>query len=157
MFALISKARQLCLPVDIQLHLFDSLIMPILLYGCEIWGCENNSIIERLHLKFCKMLLGINKSSPTCIVLGELGRFPLDVYIRSRIISFWSRLVTNDITVTSSIIYKLIYTLDSNNNFNSSYITHVKTTLNHCGLNYIWLTQNETCSHKMRDKLQNFI
>lgn len=142
MFALITKARQLCLPIDIQLHLFDSLVMPILLYGCEIWGNDNNSIIERLHLKFCKMLLGINKSSPTCIVLGELGRFPLDVYIRSRMINFWSRLVTDDITKTACIMYKLIHSLDVNHTFHSSYINSIKNTLNHCGLNYIWLNQN---------------
>ena len=29
-----------CLPLDLQLQLFDQLILPILLYGCEIWGFE---------------------------------------------------------------------------------------------------------------------
>ena len=38
MFALLRRSRQLDLPIDLQLELFDSLIMPILLYGCEIWA-----------------------------------------------------------------------------------------------------------------------
>ena len=27
--------------------LFDSCVAPILLYGCEVWGCENTDIIEK--------------------------------------------------------------------------------------------------------------
>ena len=36
MFLLLRKCRQLQLPVDIQLELFDILVKPILLYGCEV-------------------------------------------------------------------------------------------------------------------------
>ena len=47
LFSLIRKARKLFLPLDIQLHLFDSMITPILLYGTEVWGCENVDIIDK--------------------------------------------------------------------------------------------------------------
>ena len=33
MFALLRRGRQLQLPVDIMIHLFDTLVKPILLYG----------------------------------------------------------------------------------------------------------------------------
>ena len=33
MFALLRRGRQLQLPVDIMMHLFDTLVKPILLYG----------------------------------------------------------------------------------------------------------------------------
>ena len=26
------------LPVDLSLQLFDNLVLPVLLYGCEVWG-----------------------------------------------------------------------------------------------------------------------
>ena len=81
MYVLISKSRRLNLSTDIQLHLFDSLVVPILLYGCEIWGYENNSLIEKLHLKFCKYILRVKKTTPSCMIYGELGRFPLDTII----------------------------------------------------------------------------
>ena len=43
MFALLRKSRKLQLPVDIQLQLFDSMVVPILLYGSEvITGFENH-------------------------------------------------------------------------------------------------------------------
>ena len=38
MFSLLKKGRKLGLYIDVQLQLFDSLILPILLYGCEVWG-----------------------------------------------------------------------------------------------------------------------
>ena len=74
MFAIIKKARRLNLDVDVKLHLFDTMVLPIALYGSEIWGHVNFEIIERLHLQFCKMLLKVKKCTPTCMVLGELGR-----------------------------------------------------------------------------------
>ena len=33
MFAIIKKARRLNLDVDVQLHLFDTMVLPIALYG----------------------------------------------------------------------------------------------------------------------------
>ena len=53
MFSLLKKWRQFDIPVDLMLELFDKSVVPILLYGCEVWGFENIDIIERIHLKFC--------------------------------------------------------------------------------------------------------
>jgi hypothetical protein len=38
------------------------MVKPILLYGCEVWGFSNNDIIEKVHLKFCKLLLHLKSS-----------------------------------------------------------------------------------------------
>ena len=51
MYAIFRKARRHSLPVDIQLKLFDSLVLPILLYSCEVWGFAK---LEHVHLTFCK-------------------------------------------------------------------------------------------------------
>ena len=45
------------LKIKCQLDLFDKMVKPILLFGCEVWGFGDNDIIERAHLKFCKLLL----------------------------------------------------------------------------------------------------
>jgi hypothetical protein len=39
------------LSIPCQLDLFDKMVKPVLLYGCEIWGYGNNQIIERVQLK----------------------------------------------------------------------------------------------------------
>ena len=41
-----------------MLDLFDKTVVPVLLYGCEVWGYENNIAVDMVFLKFCKYLLG---------------------------------------------------------------------------------------------------
>jgi sialic acid synthase SpsE len=88
MFALIGKCKKLCLPVDIQLQLFDALVKPILLYGSEVWGYENIILLERLQLKFLKILLNVNRSTTNNMVYGELGCLPIGIYVKCRMINF---------------------------------------------------------------------
>ena len=73
MSSLVKKARKLFLPPDLQLHLFDSMITPILLYGSEVWGCEKADLIDHFYLKYCRSLLDIKHTPPNIMVYGELG------------------------------------------------------------------------------------
>jgi hypothetical protein len=52
MYGLLQKCRKHKLSIECQLDTFDKTILPILLYGSEIWGFENIDIIERIHLHF---------------------------------------------------------------------------------------------------------
>jgi hypothetical protein len=64
-----------------NIFFFFKVKRPIILYGCETWGFGNNEIIERLHLKFCK--LHLKSSTPDYMVYGELGRYPISIDIHS--------------------------------------------------------------------------
>jgi hypothetical protein len=75
MYDVLKGGRLHNLSIKCQLELFDSMVKPIILDGCEIWGFGNNEIIERIHLKFCKLLLHINTSTLDYMVDGELGRY----------------------------------------------------------------------------------
>lgn len=76
------------IPIDLQLKLFDSMVEPILLYGSEIWGFENLKNIEQVHLSFCKRILKVRSTTPNYMVYGELGRFPLEIKVKLRTVSF---------------------------------------------------------------------
>ena len=56
MFALLRRGRQLQIPVDIMIHLFYTLVKPVLLYGSEIWAHKGTEIRGKLHLRFCKYI-----------------------------------------------------------------------------------------------------
>ena len=45
MHVLFKRIRNLDIPIDLQLYLFDHVILPIALYGYEIWDIENSQII----------------------------------------------------------------------------------------------------------------
>ena len=52
MYSLLTKARHLCLPVDIVCDIFEKSVVPVLSYACEIWGCGDLTPIEVFHKKF---------------------------------------------------------------------------------------------------------
>ena len=91
------KGRLHNLSVSCQYDLFHKNCKhQFLLYGCEIWGHVNTDLIERLHLKFCKLLLCLKKSTPNFMVYGELGAYPLDIYIKCRMLGYWARLLSQN-------------------------------------------------------------
>ena len=76
------------------LKLFDQLILPICLYGSEIWGTNilknknkdkkyalenkyDKLPVEIVHLSFLKFSLGCHKKSTNDAVRGEGGKFPI--------------------------------------------------------------------------------
>ena len=109
MFALLNKSRNLSLPMDIMLKLFNVLVKPVVLYGAEVWGSEKCDILERLQLRFFKYVLSVNKFTSSMMVYGELGAIPLDIVIKSRMLTFWARLCTGEKHKISNRIYYLVY------------------------------------------------
>ena len=78
MHVLFKRIRNLDIPIDLQLYLFDHVMLPKALYGCEIWGFENSQIIENLHNDFLRQTINLRKSTPFYIYVlhAELGRNP---------------------------------------------------------------------------------
>lgn len=61
--------------------------------GCEVWGYENTDILEKVHLKFLKFVLHIKSSTPNCMVYGETGQYPLIIFVKVRMITYWAKLL----------------------------------------------------------------
>jgi hypothetical protein len=87
----------------------NDLVKPVLLYGCELWGYGNCDIIERVHLKFCKMLLHMKSSTPSFMVYGELGRYPLTIDIKICMVSYWAKFI--DGRQSNFLIFYINYVL----------------------------------------------
>ena len=61
--SLLSVFDRVHLDIRTKLSLFDSMIVPILLYGSEIWGVYVYKEVDKLHIKFCKYILGVRKQT----------------------------------------------------------------------------------------------
>ena len=118
----------------------------MLTYGSEIWGYENIDILEKVHVNFCKLLLNLKTSTPNFMLYGELGRYPLNITVKLKILSFWSKLIDGKQSKLSSLIYRLLY-LKTHGNNTFSWINFVKSILDDCGYSNVWHTQN-FISHK---------
>ena len=93
MHLLYTRIYNLNLPIDLQLKLFDQTILPILTYSCEIWGYENTDILERIHTNFLRKITNARKSTPLYMLYGELGRHPISIDIKCRMIKFWNNII----------------------------------------------------------------
>ena len=99
--------------------LFHTLVKPILLYNCDVWGSflkpwsqaldyfignmfDDRYYHEVLFNKSCKHMLGVHSRSSNDSVRGELGMYPLNVYIYKQIVKFYFHLI--DISKQSPII-----------------------------------------------------
>ncbi len=146
MYALLAKAKKLALPVDIQCELFNQIVTPILLYGCEIWGFENLDQVQVFHRKFLKNVLKLNKRTANCMVYGEVGCFDLNMTVQKRMINFWIRLTQGNQSKLSVTMYKLLKQLHDRNNVNETYkpkwICKVKSILDSCGFSNMWHDHN---------------
>ena len=104
LYALRSRLPFNSLPIKTILKVFDACIMPILLYGSELWGVYTNldwkrwdeSKIERVHTQFLKRLLGVNRSTTNIMTRAELGRHSLQEFMTRRYVRYVSYLGEKD-------------------------------------------------------------
>ena len=91
--SLFKRIRSIDIPIDLQLYLFDHVVLPIALYGCEIWGFENSHNIENLHNDYLRQIIYFRKSTPIYMLPAELGRHRIHINIKSRMLGFWLSIV----------------------------------------------------------------
>ena len=143
LFSMLRKARNLNIPVDLISELFDSLVTPVLLYGSEIYAPYPYKDIEKVYLKFCKYLLSFPSRTTNNMVYGELGRMPLEIKIKTRAVSFWSKLCTGKQSKLSFLIYLILVCLHEQKLYSSEWIVFIINVLDECGLSNIWQMQHE--------------
>ncbi len=140
LFFVLKKSQELSLDIDVSLHLFDSMVKPILTFGSEVWGFENLKTVERVQLAFCKYILRLNKSTPNVMVYGELGRYPIEIDIKVKMIKLWGKLVMNIGSTLSGMTYEMLYT-HMRNGITSKWLSCIKSILENCGMAGIWMNQ----------------
>ena len=152
MFSIIRNInRHYACRFDILLDIFDKMVLPIALYNSEVWGTnflpvniKNNNlfdvnalskhIVENMHLKFLKMILGINQSTSNWAVLSETGRFPIIIRVLKSIVKYVFHL-------NKSPSNLLIAALTTNINLSrmgfNSWFKYLERTLTFCNLEYL--------------------
>ena len=68
-------------------QLFDIYVGSVISYGSEIWGFHKSPEIGRLHLLFCKNVLGVRRNVCNYMIYSELGRRLLILQRKFKIIN----------------------------------------------------------------------
>ena len=110
-FGLKSILRDMSPGPKMFLRLFDSFVLPILLYCCEIWGgfgwkkhpderisllnqllLTDSTEYEKLNIKLCKQILRLPSRASNIACRAELGRYPLMINIIVAMLKYDRRL-----------------------------------------------------------------
>lgn len=134
LYSLNSLFDNVNLDIEDKLKLFNSMVLPILCYGSEIWGFHKSPDIERVYLKFLKQILGVKQQTCSTAVYGEFGVFPLYIVRKIRIIKFWYKIKN----MPDSTMYKLMMLQGRNNTLLNSWSCNVKKLLDDLGFSYLW-------------------
>jgi len=123
-FSIKNKAKLSQLPSKLALKIFNSQVVPILLYGSEVWGPfmdytfttwdENKT--ERIHTQFLKQTLGCNFKTSNNMTRADTGSRPLITQIINRFINY-----SKSIQLKPSSICYDAFIFESNNATNPNF------------------------------------
>ena len=118
--------------------LFDKLIAPVINYASEIWGFAHGNAVERVHLGFCKQILGVKQQTQNNFIYGELGRSTMRNIRFFSIIRYWCKLIRCENSRFIRQIYNLM--LEDIISFPNklSWASNVKSILDNWQSNVMW-------------------
>ena len=107
----------------------------ILNYGCQTWGFTKAKDLEKVHLKFCKLVLEVKQSTCTAAVYGELGRYPLYINRHVMLVKYWFKLLNSE-----NILLSTIYDVMTKDLIDGkiNWLTKIKSLLQENGFLYVW-------------------
>ena len=94
-FSLFSKTKNISpLTPKLRLFLFDTLIRPVLTYGSGLWGTskKGREMMDKLHLWYVRIVLGVKYNSNVLATLGECGSLPPSINILTNLFGYFIRL-----------------------------------------------------------------
>ena len=116
--------------IKIYKKLFESLVKPILMYNSEIWYMDfksnsnfdlinslDTSFLEKVNLKFCKFVFGINKKSVNIAARAKISQYPSGVYIKLQVLKYMTRISNKDNNPLLLDAYSLSKTLHLNGTY----------------------------------------
>ena len=133
--------------LHVSFKIFDSRIAPILCYGSEIWGHTYQDQIEKIHVSFCKFVLGVSKTASNSAVLGECGRLPLSIHYQKRYVKFWLKLLKSDEGFLLHASYQTQIHLDKT--YTKGWVTDLKRLLFSNGFGHVWISDGVGDENKL--------
>ena len=138
LFSLNSLFEKVHLDISEKLKLFDSMIMPILMYGAEAWGFHGAPDAERVYTKFLKRMLCVRPQTTNAAVYGELGRVPLHILRKERLLKYWFKIKNS----RDTLLHKAFSNMKDSRQNAVGWALEMKHLLNSLGFNYLWDNEN---------------
>ena len=155
MFAILARAKSQGLSFSCQLHLFRIIVLPIFLYGCEVWGFENIELIEKAQYDFCRILLRLNKNTSKYFLLAETGLLPVKLLVKSRVVKYWAKLMTGKRTKIVKQAVDCLQDFYFNTDHKSKWLKFIHDTLTENGMQNILINPHIYNHEEFTQRLEN--
>ncbi len=122
--------------VNLKLFLLQSILVPSLHYNCELWGIHSPSgaakkartALQSIYDKYLRHICGVKYTTPSAMLLEELGLSPLQVFWWRRTLEFWNKIAASPVgslfhTILLDNIDDAFSAGDSAKNFSGSIAT----------------------------------
>ena len=99
-------------------------------------------VISKLQLRFLKLILGVKVTTPACMVLGEEGRYPIEIEAKCRMLGFGYGLCStshSESPKVSNLMFQLCSKLYYAGDYKLPWLTKVHSLLDSLGLSYNYL------------------
>ena len=124
-------------------NLLDSLVVPIILYGSEVWSVStynkfrDSDLFEHLHLNVMKEILGVQQCKTTNVAcLAETNRTPLHLRIKLSAIKLLDHIVNSPNTLVNKIYI--------NTEKTNKWVTTIKEWINKLGIGHLNFNTNNS-------------
>ena len=158
MYSLLQKAKILRLPFDIIFELYEQCVIPVLLYGSEVWGFESLASVEVFHRKFFKLVLKTFKFTPNCMIHGETNTVDIQTKVDIRMANFWLKLKSGKMKISTAMCSLLSKLYEESNDQNLRWPAKIKNILSNTELSYLWQVQvadYSYCKEEIKTKCKN--
>jgi len=136
--------------------LFETKVLPILLYGAEQWGFQTRTGIERIQKYACKRYMCLNeKKPPDAVVLGDSGRFPLTTKSFIRCLKYWLKILKMPESRYVRKCYK--YLLNTKTKLSVNWALVIKSILFENNCEYVWVAQKVENDNSFIRKFTEYI
>jgi len=127
------------MPYHCYFKIVDAKVMPILLYGSELWGLKSFEVVERVHTYACKRFMSAPIYSCNNAIIGDCGRYPIHIYSSMRVVKYWLRLLETPYSRHTKKCYEMLKCFNDIGYVN--WVTSLRNHLQSIGFGYVWEQQ----------------
>ncbi len=95
--------------------LFKTNVLPVLHYGCSVWGYKKAPELDIIENRAMRYYLGVHRYAPVLGLAGDMGWYPLYIYRYLTIAKFWNRLIQMEDTRLTKAVFLKNYETRTNN------------------------------------------
>ncbi len=138
---------------DIFLQLYNSCVIPSMLYGAESWGFIHSKDILQIQYRALRFFMGVHQSTPIPAMMGDMGWTDILIKQSTCIIRFWNRLVEMD----NCRITKRIFNWDRSLK-NGCWNNHVCSLFSSINYDTVYISMSKCDIKRVESKLvQNYV